>query len=293
MNAQKTDWFKIGYWAAAAIQMVGTLVFFFEIGGANFRGALYAISGAACLELMILALNSYGEARVGFFRTALMLTSLFLITVSGAIQVADIFVENTDTEMAGKLLWAYAPAKIIVAAIPSFAMAVVTVIRFAGDAGDVSREIKRLTDQITDWNTWQVDQDAKIAAKDTEIAELSAKLDEARNRPMLQQVVSSGDTLRIHSEVSLPKLPEPATMPDTLLIDDENTLITQYIGEGLNKGQIIKRLMIGYGYEKRGAENQPDYDRLYKRLNPKVERWLNKQHLPSTNPSIESGHAAR
>lgn len=291
--SKNPDLFKIAYWTAAGVQMVGTLAFFWEIGGYSFRGGLYALSGAVCLELMILALNTYGETRVGFFRTALMLTSIFLVFVSGGIQIADIFAADADTIMAGKLLWAYAPMKVIVAAIPSFAMAIITIVKFSGDAGDVTKELKRLADQLKDWDTWQTDQDQKMAEKDGMISELTAKLDEARNRPMLQQLVTGVDTLRTRSEISLPELPEPATMPDTLLIDDENALIRQYLSEGLSQIETVKKLMAGYGLTKRSAENQPEYDRQYKRLSPKVARWQNKQHSTSTAQSTSSVRAVR
>ncbi len=286
-TVRKIDPFKIAYWAAAGIQMVGTLTFFFQIGGASFRGALYAISGAVCLELMILAVNSYGENRVGFFRAALLFTSLFLIVISGGIQIADIFTADADPLMAKKLLSFYDVFRSVVAATPSFCMAAVTVIHFAGKAGDVNTEIDRLKSQLTDWNTWQIEQDKTLAGKDVEIAELSAKLDEARNRPLLQQVVAgaSVDTLRTRSEISLPELSEPATMPDTLIHDDENTLIVRLLEEGLPQKLIVKRLMAGYGLITRNAENPAEYDRQYKRIVPKVKRWHDKQHLVSTGQS--------
>lgn len=127
MNAQKLNWFAICYWASATVQVVGSYSVFGSVG----NSPLHAIAGGLCLELLILALNNYGASQRGKWMAFICSLSLALIAVSAMLQVADLLSHDINAELATRLgPGLYGLLRVVVPAMPSVAMAAVTLIKF-------------------------------------------------------------------------------------------------------------------------------------------------------------------
>lgn len=121
------NWFGVGYWAAAVVQVVGSFSVFGTVGGS----ILHAVAGALCLELMILALNSYGVKQSGSWMWLVCVTSLMLIGASAMFQVADLLSHEADAALAAKFgATLYATLRVTIPIVPSVAMGVITLIKF-------------------------------------------------------------------------------------------------------------------------------------------------------------------
>lgn len=268
--------FNIAYAVSALIQIIGTWSFFGEIGGGGARGFFYSVSGAICLELMILALNFYGKEKAGFFRLCLVVASLTLISASATIQIFDIRIAH-PSDMIVALLGPYLPlARVMVAIVPSVAMGIITVIKFFGDKGDAVTAIDALTLKVKEL-------DVIIARRDSEILDLSAHLEEARNRPIVQQLIA--DSKEVHTKVALP---EPAQMPIALISDGEidrylsspevNAFMRQQLEMGMNHNDICRAALAHVGIMERpdrriDAERAASYDKRFNKLYARVRRW--------------------
>jgi hypothetical protein len=124
---QKLNWFAVCYWSAAAVQIVGS----FSVFGSVTGDPLHASAGALCFELFILALNAYGVKQAGKWMACICMLSLALIAMSAMFQVADLRRHDINTELASRLgpdLYAF--LRVTVPAMPSVAMAGVTLIKF-------------------------------------------------------------------------------------------------------------------------------------------------------------------
>jgi regulator of replication initiation timing len=124
---KRIDWFGVCYWAAAGVQVVGSFNVFGAVGGSP----LHAVAGALCVELLILALNSYGAKQSGKWMAIVCMASLVLIGASAMFQVADLLSHKVDAELAAKFgAGLYGALRVTIPIAPSVAMAVVTLIKF-------------------------------------------------------------------------------------------------------------------------------------------------------------------
>lgn len=179
----RIDMFAVSYWTAAVLQLIGTYNVFNVYGGEGFRGFMHGVSGALCFELVILAVNAYGVKQTGAYRGLLLVVSLALIMVSCMIQIADLGIES-KREVKNAL---DSFMMVVVPSAPSVAMFVTTVIKFVGAGKEIANivesdnaKIGKLMGQVSNLNDALLD-------KDMEIERVKSALEEARNRPVLQQ----------------------------------------------------------------------------------------------------------
>lgn len=135
MNTGKLNWFAVCYWTSAAVQVVGSFNVFGNVTG----DPLHASAGALCFELFILALNAYGARQAGKWMACICMLSLALIGTSAMFQVADLLSHDINVQLASRLgAGLYGVLRVTVPAMPSVAMAGVTLIKFV-DAGRTQR----------------------------------------------------------------------------------------------------------------------------------------------------------
>lgn len=287
--------FNVAYAVSAVMQIIGTWNFFGQVGGGGARGFFYSVSGAVCLELMILGFNFYGKSKTGFFRFALMSASIVWIGCSAAIQIFDIRIAHPSDEVSAMLQEWLPTVRVLVAIVPSAAMAAITVIKYFGDKGEAESVIEQLNGMIDSlkaeaakatvlFEQKVADLEADIegmrlalAAKDGQIIDLSARLDEAKSRPVLQQLVAPNS---IQSKVALP---EPEQMPvalakaddiDLLLSSDAtNEFMRALLNAGKTPAEAAKAALVNVGILEKTAENAVVYDKRLSRLYTRARRW--------------------
>ncbi len=124
---QKLNWFAVCYWSAAGVQFVGSFNVFGNVSG----DPVHAGAGALCFELFILALNAYGVKQAGKWMACICSLSLALIAASAMFQVADLLSHDINAQLASRLgQGLYGLLRVTVPAMPSVAMAGVTLIKF-------------------------------------------------------------------------------------------------------------------------------------------------------------------
>lgn len=125
------NWIEISYWVAAALQFIGTVVVLWRFGG-----ALPAIAGGICLELLLLALADgivHGRTRGGFAITVAIVATYAMLAVSGALQVAEIRLHSVDSALTATLGPDWVELLRLVAALaPTSALAVVVSLKLLG-----------------------------------------------------------------------------------------------------------------------------------------------------------------
>lgn len=224
---KKLDVFALSYWTAAVVQFVGTLAVFYVIGGGGLRGALYSVSGALCLEVVILGINAYGVTRTGPFRSTLLILSLILISISCAVQIADMSLVKQPEELKAQMGPMLGFMLIVVPSTPSIAMAITTAIKFLGDKGDIEAMIIKRNIDVTEIARAALEEERNNTRR------LQAQLEEARSRPIVQQAF-------LNPGIQL----------------DVSAIIKQKISEGFTDTQVASHLLEGVD------KASPDYKRL-------------------------------